>query len=150
MSPNTMQIEDYEFRIESASFRYITDSSSGPGWDFSFHGVCADDTCDDMFPYDAVVRTEAAPLPLTKSGDYTGVEVSVPLPYDEDSGEPFFSLMVGEEHELSSLTLRFLQRDGDRYLIELEAEVAPTVLEHSAPLTLSAWTEEQPDHAYPA
>lgn len=150
MTPDTMRIEDFEFRIEPASFRHITDSSSGPGWDFSFHGVAADDACDDMFPYDAVVRTEAAPLPLTKSDDYTGIEVSIPMPYDEESGEPLFGLMVGEEHELSNLTLRFLRRDGDRYLIELEAEVAPTVLGHVAPLKLSAWAQEQPDHAYPA
>lgn len=149
MAPNTMLIEAFELQIESASFRTITESDSGEGWDFSFHATCLNDACEEMFPFGATLRAEAAPLPLDNMDDFTGVEISVPLPYDDESGEPFFGLMVGEEHEVSNLKLKFVERDGSRYLIEVEAEVASSVLGHPAALKLSAWAEQLPDHAYP-
>ena len=149
MSPNSMQIEAYQFQIASASFRYITDSWSGPGWDFLFQASCANDTCAEMFPYDATLRTEASPLPLNRLEDFTGVEISVPAPYDEESGEPFFGLMIGEEHEVSNLKLRFVERDGNRYLIEIKADAASSVLGHISKLEVLAWADQLPDHAYP-
>jgi hypothetical protein len=149
MSPNTMQIEDFQFRVEAASFRYIKDSSSGAGWDFSFHASGANEVCQDMFPYDAMLGTEAAPLPLDYADDFTGVELTVPMPYDDESGEPFFGLMVMEEHEVSNLRLKFVDRDGNRYLIEIDADVAASVLGHVSKLKMLTWAEQLPDHTYP-
>ena len=40
---NKMRVGPYEFAIESAYFRYITQSWAGPGWDFSFSGPCIND-----------------------------------------------------------------------------------------------------------
>jgi hypothetical protein len=145
-----MRVGDYEFAIEVAWFRYITRSWSGPGWDFSFTGPCINDNAEEsVFPYGARLLTEAAPLPLEKAEDYTGVELILPLPYDEESGEPFFGLNVGEEYEVSDVRLRFAQRDGGRYRIEIIATLSEAVLGRPERLELSAWTEERPDHAYP-
>jgi hypothetical protein len=36
LAANTMRLDWQEFSIDSASFRYITQSWSGAGWDFDF------------------------------------------------------------------------------------------------------------------
>jgi hypothetical protein len=87
---NRMRFGGYEFAIEAASFRYITQSWSGPGWDFNFSGPCVSGPDVSVFCYGARLLTEAAPLPLGKAADYTGVELDLPGSFDEESGEPFF------------------------------------------------------------
>ena len=147
---NIMRLGCYEFAIDAASFRYVTQSWSGPGWDFEFRGRCVNDSPEEpLFLYGARLLTEAAPMPLAKSNDYTGVELELPLSYDEESGEPLFGLQVMEEHPLSNVHLRFVERKGNRYRIEMSATVAETVLGQPEALQLSAWAEELPDHAYP-
>lgn len=148
---NRMRLGTYDFAVEAASFRYITQSWSGPGWDFTFSGPClSDDPEEPVFPFGFRLSTEAAPLPLEKAADYTGKELLLPLPYDDESGEPFFGLNVCEEHAVSNLWLRFAERDGSRYRIEITATAAETVLGEREGLEISAWAEELVDHAYPA
>jgi hypothetical protein len=150
MAINRMRVGSFEFAIQEASFRYITRSWSGPGWDFSFSGPCInDDPENPVFPYGARLLTEAAPLPLKKAEDFSGIELVLPLPYDEESGEPFFGLNVMEEHEVYDVRLGFAERHKGRYRIGLTATVAKTVLGRPEPLSLSAWAEQLPDHAYP-
>jgi|GEM_PF-3387117 len=148
---NRMRLGRFEFDIDFATFRYITQSRTGPGWDFNFSGACLnDDPEDPTFLYDRIgVFTEAAPLPLAKADDYTGVELDLPGSCDESSGEPYFGISNGENDEVSDVRLRFTKRDGGRYLIEMTGIASPAILGHPQPFELSAWTEEQPDHAYP-
>jgi hypothetical protein len=148
---NRMQLGRFEFAIEFATFRYLTRSWSGPGWDFNFSGRCLnDDPEDPMFLYGGVgVFTEAAPLPLAEADDYTGVELDLPGYYDEDSGEPYFGISNGENYEVSNARLRFAERDGSRYLIEMSGIASGSILGHPERFELLAWVEEQPDHAYP-
>ena len=48
----------YEFAVAAASFRYITRSWSGPGWDFGFSGPCLNDDPEaPLFPYGARLFT---------------------------------------------------------------------------------------------
>ena len=149
MTDNRVRLGTYEFAVETASFRYITQSWSGPGWDFNFSGPClSDDPEAAVFPYGFELFAEAAPLPLDKASDYTGTELLLPLPYDEPSGEPLFGLNVSEEHAVWDVRLRFAERAGSRYRIEITAAVAETVLGHPERLELSAWAEELPDHSY--
>ena len=63
--------------------------------------------------------------------------------YDEVSGEPYFAVSVGESCEVSDAHLRFAERGGSRYRIELSGA---TVLGHPERFELSAWAEELPDH----
>ena len=144
-----MQIESFAFKITAATFRYITDSWSGAGWDFNFVAVPSDEACRAEFSGGVMLRTEAAPLPLSPAQDYTGVGCVAVLPYDEATGEALFGLLVREEHDVFELKLKFEARAEDRYLISIEAQVDEDVLGHVLPLKLRAWTQQLPDHAYP-
>lgn len=151
MAPdNRMRLGRYEFAVEVATFHRITASWSGPGWDFSFSGPCLNDGPDENhFPYGARLLAEAAPLPLPDRDDLTGVELVLPLSFDEKSGEAYFGINVHEEHEVSDVRLRFAERDGPRYRIEFTGVVAETVFGRPEALTLNGWAEHLPDHAYP-
>jgi hypothetical protein len=148
---NRMRMGRFEFAVDFGSFRRITQCWSGPGWDFDFRGRCLnDDPEEPIFALGGIgVYCEAAPLPLAKAVDYTGIELDLPGSYDEVSGEPYFAVDVGESHEVSDVRLRFAERDGSRYRIELSGVAPPSVLGHPQAFELSAWAEELPDHAYP-
>ena len=147
-----MRLGRFEFEIDFATFRRITQSRSGPGWDFNVRGECLnDDEEDPRFLSGGVgIFAEAAPLPLAKADDYTGVELDLPGFYDEATGEPYFGISDGENYEVSDVRLRFVRRDGGRYLVEMTGVASPSFLGRPEPFELSAWVEEQPDHAYPA
>lgn len=139
----------YEFAIEIANFRHITDSWSGPGWDFNICGKGVGGENLEIFPYGAKLLCEAAPLPIAKRTDYCGLEIFLPGAYDEVSGESLFGLNVSEEHDVSDVWLRFSERSGDLYLVNLKGIVAKTVLGSPCELEISAWIKELPDHTYP-
>jgi len=102
-----------------------------------------------MFPDGRIgVYCDAAPLPFAKADDYTGVEVNLPGSYDEDTGEPYFAVYIGESYEVSDVRLRFAERDGSRYRIELSGTVADAVFGQPERFELSAWADEQPDHSH--
>lgn len=144
---NHMRLGEFEFVIDFGSFRRITECLSGPGWDFNFSGKCIN---GDFFGVDGRIGLycEAAPLPFAKAADYTGVELDLPGYYDEESGEPFFAVDVGESYEVSDVRLRFAQRDGTRYRIEMSGTVSEAVFGHPVKFVMSAWADEQPDHSY--
>lgn len=149
MDDNKMTLDSYQFSVDEGSFRYITDSISGAGWDFNFSGECLNDTEDELFPFGFRLLCEAAPLPFEKSSDYTGKEIYLEKSYDEESGEPYFGINVWEEHELSKLTLKILKKDGKKYLIEITAMAAETILGEPSKVHLLGWAMEEADHAYP-
>lgn len=144
---NYMRLGEFEFVIDFGAFRRITECWSGPGWDITFSGKCVN---GDFFGVDGRVGLycEAAPLPFAKAADYTGVELYLPGYYDPESGEPFFALDVGESYEVSDVHLRFEERNGSRYRIEVSGTVSESVFGHSVHFTLSAWADEQPDHSH--
>jgi hypothetical protein len=145
-----MRLGRFEFVIDFGSFRRITQCWSGPGWDFNFSGKCVNDDSDEpTFLLGRIgVYADAAPLPFTKAEDYTGIELDLPGYYDEATGEPYFAVDVGESYEVSDVRLRFIERDGGRYLIEMSGTVSASVLGHPEQFELLAWAEEQADHAY--
>ena len=91
---------------------------------------------------------EAAPLPLAKAADYTGVALDLPGSYDEATGEPYFAVDIGESYEVSDVRLRFAARDGNHYLIELSGTASAAVLGHPERFELLAWADELPDHSH--
>jgi hypothetical protein len=145
-----MRLGRFEFVIDFGSFRRITACWSGPGWDFNFSGACVnDDPEEPTFPDGRIgVYCDAAPLPFAKAADYTGVEFDLPGSYDDASGEPHFAVHVGESYEVSDARLRFVARDGSRYLIALSGTASESVLGHPERFELLAWADELPDHAY--
>ena len=148
---NQMRLSRFEFAIDFGSFRRITQCWSGPGWDFNFSGRCInDDPEEPILRFDRIgLYCEAAPLPLAKAADYTGEELDLPGSGDEATGEPYFAIDLGESYEVSDVRLRFAERDGRRYRVELSGVASPSVFGHPAEIELSAWAEELPDHAYP-
>jgi hypothetical protein len=142
-----MRLGTYEFVIDFASFRRITECWSGPGWDFNFSGKCVN---GDFISIDGRIGLycEAAPLPLDKSADYTGIDLDLPGYYDEATGEPFFAVYVGESYEVSDVRLRFAERDGGRYRIEMRGTVSASVFGQPEHFELCAWADEEPDHSY--
>jgi hypothetical protein len=146
-APNRMQIGKREFAIDFGSFRRITECWSGPGWDFNFSGSCLN---DESFGADGRIGLycEAAPLPLAKASDYTGVAVDLPGDCDDATGEPFFAVDIGESYNVSDVRLRFADRDGGRYRIEISGTIPAPVFGKTVKFELSAWADELPDHSY--
>jgi len=130
--------------------QYITQSHSGPGWDFNYSGECLNDNNGEVFPYGFYILCEAAPLPMEKSNDYTGKEIYLENSYEDETGEPYFGINVWEEHDLSKLTLKFIEKIDNKYLIEIRAIAAETIFGKPAKLHLLGWAIEEADHAYPA
>ena len=151
VAANRMRLGRFEFVIDFGSFRRITQCWSGPGWDFNFSGACInDDPEDPTFLYGRIgVFADAAPLPFVKAADYTGIELILPGFYDEATGEPYFAADVGESYEVSDVRVRFAERDGGRYLIEMSGIVSASALGHPERLELLALADEEPDHAHP-
>ena len=150
MNENELYFDSHRFAIQSASFRYITDSWSGPGWDFDFSGPCITDSKDKPeYPYGIRLMTEAGPLPLKPLDDLTGAFIELNSPYDEESGEAYFDVNVMEAHDVLKLRLDFVERRGDEYLVKVEATVAETVTGRQESLSLVAWARREADHAYP-
>lgn len=147
---NRMRLGRFEFAIDFGSFRRITACWSGPGWDFNFTDACLNDDLDEpTFPDGRIgVYCEAAPLALAKAADYTGAVVDMPGSYEEVNGEPYFAIDIGESCEVSDARLRFVARDGGRYLIELTGTVSEWLLGHPERFELLAWADELPDHSY--
>lgn len=150
LEANRMRLGRFEFVMDFGSFRRITACWSGPGWDFNFSGACVNaDPDESTFCHGRIgLYCEAAPLPFTKAADYTGVEVDLPGSYDEASGEPYFAVDVGESYEVSDARLRFVARDGSRYLIALSGTASTSVLGRPERFELLAWADELPDHSY--
>ncbi|QDV47269.1 hypothetical protein Enr13x_71780 [Stieleria neptunia] len=150
MDENELHFDSHRFAIESATFRYITDSCSGPGWDFNFSGPCVTDDRDEPeYPYGIRLMTEAGPLPLEPNDDLTGASIELNSPCDEDSGEPYFDVNVMESHDVLRLRLDVVERRGDDYLIKIIATVAETITGKQESLSLIAWAQREADHAYP-
>jgi hypothetical protein len=146
-----MSLGRFEFVIDFGSFRRITQCWSGPGWDFNFSGACVNDDPEDPTFMDGRIglHCDAAPLPLAKVADYTGVELDLPGSGDEATGEPYFAVYVGESYEVSDVRLRFAEKDGGRYRIEMTGTVSASVLGRPERFELSARADELPDHANP-
>ena len=109
----------------------------------------SDDGDESEYPYGIRLMTEAGPLPLEPKDDLTGLSIELNSPYDEKSGEPYFDVNVLESHDVPKLKLKFVERRGDEYLIEINATVAETITGKLETLSLVAWAKREKDHAYP-
>jgi hypothetical protein len=148
-----LTLAGHRFPIHHATFRRITDDGQGrPGWEFD---VCTQPPLEE--PTDATERfmfargvrfyAEGDPIPLLDVEDFTGVEVFIKEPFDPDSGEVHFTLYVCEHGDVSDVTLRFLERRGTEYRIQVSA-LAHNVFEIPTPLQFETWITQLPAHQY--
>lgn len=144
-----LAINDIVFEITEATFRYIVDDEGG--WEFEVRseepaGLSGDHHLAGVSPR---FFAEGDPIPLEPRDDLTGSEVYLESPYDEESGEVFFTLYVFEHGDLTHLKLQFPERDGDKYHMIVTARIpAGSVLSEDAQLKIDTWIRRLPDGSY--
>jgi hypothetical protein len=103
-------------------------------WDDMQHLVCDG----------AEFYADADPIPLENKRDLVGTELVLIPPYDQETGEIYFSLYLGEHNNVSQLTLRFTERIGERYKMTISALVHD-VSEELLPFEIDTWIDRRPD-----
>lgn len=155
---NTMRVGGVEYQINAASFSVASSQQNSVNdqtspWNFNFNGRCDDhDRLIEVFGemgdslYEGIgVYCEDANLPLHKQENYTGTEIYLPGFYDDESGEPYFAIDVGESYEIFNARLKFLERKGSQHLIELQGTISQNVFGESKDLHLLCWADQLPD-----
>jgi hypothetical protein len=139
----------HRFPIHHATFRRVSgDGQGGPGWDFEIDTQPpieepTDDTERFMFATGVRFYAEGDPIPLADAEDLTGVDVYIEEPFDPESGEVFFTLYVGEHGDVSHVRLRFLERRGTQYRLQVSA-LAHSVFEAPTKLSIETWITREP------
>lgn len=147
----TLTLGPHKMPVEHATFCRILDRGHGQsGWMFEVNTGAPlaepeDETERFMFENGVRFYCECSPIPLEDVEDLTGVEVRIKEPFDSVSGEVYFTLYVVEHDDVSDVSLRFLKRDSDRYLMHLSA-LAHGVLDERTPLQLETWITRLPSH----
>jgi hypothetical protein len=148
-----LTLAGHRFPIHHATFRRITDDGQGrPGWEFN---ICtlppaeepADETERFLFANGVRFYAEGDPIPLPDADDLTGTEVFIEEPFDPESGEVYFTLYVCEHRDVSHVRLRFLERRGPQYRIQVSA-LAHNIFEEPAELAFETWITRQPAGQY--
>src|SRR5688572_6342974 len=75
------------------------------------------------FPNGAALYAEDEPVPLPEVGDFTGLDFFLKEPYHPEHGEVYFTFNAWEARDVSDVRIRFLERQGSRYRVELSAVV---------------------------
>ena len=152
MDHGTLSINETIYAVAKASFRFIIDDGDEEsGWEFDVRTEALDHhEGEPLTSVQPRFYSEGDPIPLEYRDDLTGVELNLVEPFDENSGEPYFTFYVYEHGNLRDLTLKFLERDGDRYRISVKATIpAGTVLLDDATLKIATWIQQLPDASYP-
>jgi hypothetical protein len=152
MVKNTLSIDSHVFRVQSATFRYITDDGQGkPGWEFNIctEGIDTSSENDSWCQNGVGFYAEGDPIPLPNLPDLVGQEIYLKEPFDDQSGDPYFSIYVGEHGDVDELTMRFLERDRNRYRVAVEARLpAGSLVHEDHHLRIDTWIEQLPPGEY--
>ncbi len=144
-----LQIDDFTFPIKEATFRYIVDGNGG--WEFTVKTDESPNLDDDhlLAGYSPQFSAEGDPIPLENRDDLTGSELYLESPFDNETGEVYFTLYVFEHGDLTHLKLQFTERKGDKYHMFVTASIpAGSVLKHDAKLAIDTWIQRLPDGSY--
>ena len=148
MTNGQFQIDDVSFPIKEATFRYILDEK---GWEFTVKAGTAEDMPDShlLAHIEPHFSAEGDPIPLEDSEDLTGSKIYLESPFDDESGEPYFTLYVFEHGDLTHLNFHFAERDGDKYRMIVSAKIpAGSVLKAEAQLLIDTWINRLPNGSY--
>jgi hypothetical protein len=145
-----LTVAGYRLPIVRATFRYISDDGCGDcGWEFDIRTLPPVEEPDEasMLPYGVRFYSEADPIPLPHQEDLTGVEVFIEEPFDPVTGDVYFTLYAGEHEDVSSVRLRFDERQGTSYRLRVTA-LAYGFAESPLPLELECRITRLPDGSY--
>jgi hypothetical protein len=108
-----------------ATFRYVRDDGEGrAGWDLDVVSEDFDVSPRSvLFRRNASFRAEAAPIPLENVENLSDASVSLRRPFDEATGEPYFTLYVFEHGDLTDLRMTLGERRGNEYRLVVTARV---------------------------
>jgi hypothetical protein len=151
----TLKFAGCTLSVTQASFGFVADGNAEPGsdeevpgWDFdikagppidgSGHESILDLLSDGMRFY-----AEADPIPLENVEDLTGVELKLAETCDPVSGEVYFTVYLCEHNDVSDLTMRFVERSGQRYRILVSALVH-SVFEEPTRFEIDTWIDRLP------
>jgi hypothetical protein len=147
-SLGTMSFPGYRMAAHTARM-YPFDSHDEPertGWAFFIAASepfdqppVAEGDCSD-FPNGAALYAEDEPIPLPATEDFTGLDFFLKEPYHPEYGEVYFTFNAWEARDVSDVRIRFLERQGSRYRVELSARVYQ-VFEQPTELRYSGWLE---------
>jgi hypothetical protein len=125
-----LEIPDYRFHVLSARMYRFTNPAGRSGWGFE---IMTDDAFEEppedhenwgIYPYPPQLTTEQEPIPLpdpvSEDGDFTGLDfvLKEPMSSHEDGGDYFLFTPI-DSHPVSDVRIRFHERAGSRYRIEL-------------------------------
>ena len=143
---NTLKIGRVAFPVSKATFRYVIDAGDGePGWEFEIRTKPLDSLTLKSPLYRKAPRfyAEGDPVPLKNLPDLTGIELNLPEPFDEESGEPYFTLYVHEHGDLADLSLKFLEKKDSKYRIRIRATIPEgEVFSVDTKLSIDTWIEQ--------
>jgi hypothetical protein len=100
------------------------------------------------FPRGAALYADDEPIPLSVLDDLTGVEFVLNESYNAESGEVYFTFDASEACDVSNVCIRFLERNGTRYRVEIKA-IVHQVYEQPTELQFSGWVDVV-DHLWPS
>lgn len=147
-----LKIGEIIFPINKSEFRYIKDDGNGSsGWEFEIRTDEANSLPEDHLLFGERIRfySQGDPIPIPFQDDLTGVEIFLEAPFDEISGEVYFTLYVFEHGDLTNLSLKFIERKGDFYKILINAKIPKgTVESYEEDLTIDTWIKQLPTGSY--
>ena len=146
MEENTLKIGSFVFPVTKATFRYITNNGDGtPGWEFEIRTAALKSLTPKSVLYRQQPRffSEGDPIPLENLKDLTGTEIYLKEPFNQESGEVYFTLYVFEHGDLTDLKLKFVKKKGSLYRIRVTATVPEgTVFSTSKRLRIDTWIKQ--------
>jgi hypothetical protein len=127
----TMTLPGYRFEAHAAKmwrFHFDGDEEERSGWGLNIAaGSPVDEPdseeCKGLFSDGICLYAEDEPIPLPEASDLTGVEFYLKEPYHPETGEVYFTFWSTECRDVSEVRIRFLERQADRYRVELSALV---------------------------
>jgi hypothetical protein len=148
VTANLFKIGSVSFPISEATFRYHAISDLGrPGWDFQVRAGESPllTSRSHLFGKKPRFYAEKDPIPLEDLKDLTGTEIHLKEPFDPETGEPYFTLYVFEHGDLTNLKLKFMEKKGSQYLVQIAATVPDgSVFSTPKRLRIETWMKRLP------
>ena len=107
----------WRFRVDDDEPR------AGWGFDIAAGKPVEEPEGDDRHLFDdgICLYAEDEPIPLPDVADLTGVEFALRRSFHAESGEPYFTFACPAYKDVSNFRVRFSERQGNRYRVELSA-----------------------------
>lgn len=122
-----LKIGKYYFAIKKATFRYApkNDDIEYDGWWFDIGTFVNESltTRHGFYGLQPHLSSEHDPVPLENKADLTDTELYLKEGWCREWNEPYFNFYLFEHGDIFDTRLKFLEKQGDCYLIDLKAKI---------------------------